>query len=258
MTTSIHHGSDPYLLAEEETRKQIAELQTRFAEWQRLSKRRVYSQGFDVEEKLFWLSREIRQMLRDNIDDLQDMGETVRIVEQNRSKFPIDDKELRRRRHVIRDFENTVFLVEAQLNHAQGERNERTPPAVSKRKSPPSSAPRAPPRKNNYLAERKELLENHTAEIASLEREQDEYLDSILESVERIRREGEHISETVDKQNALLDALNEQTENAGNGIKRAIDQIDDFLESAAENSSVASIAALTATGVGLAAAIVLL
>ncbi|XP_063634422.1 syntaxin-6 [Cydia splendana] len=88
---------DPFYVVKDEVFKALNKTRGLYLRWQEISKAPVAPNSPEVE----WTSTELRNALRSIEWDLEDLEDTISIVEKNSSKFKIDNKEISDRRTFI-------------------------------------------------------------------------------------------------------------------------------------------------------------
>jgi len=98
---------DPFFVVKDEVQKTIATSEAFFRRWCELS---TDQSGFCREEH-DWTTNELRNCLRSIDWDLEDLEETISIVEKNPRKFRIDAAELNGRRLFIQQTKSSIKAV---------------------------------------------------------------------------------------------------------------------------------------------------
>ncbi|KAH6945090.1 hypothetical protein HPB50_007194 [Hyalomma asiaticum] len=95
---------DPFFVVKDEIVKAIANNKTLFERWNQYQD----PSSLPSKEDIDWTTSELRKGLRSIEWDLEDLEETVAIVEKNPKKFKIDDKEIKSRKAFIEQSKNEV------------------------------------------------------------------------------------------------------------------------------------------------------
>lgn len=77
-----------------------------FDSWSQLE--RSKKGGQHVQDKIKWTADEIKASIKTMEWDIQDLEDTVRIVEANPAKFRLDQAEIKRRNQFINDTKSTM------------------------------------------------------------------------------------------------------------------------------------------------------
>uniref|UniRef100_B5M731 Syntaxin-like protein n=1 Tax=Amblyomma americanum TaxID=6943 RepID=B5M731_AMBAM len=103
---------DPFFVVKDEIVKAIANNKTLFERWNQYQD----PSSLPSKEDIDWTTSELRKGLRSIEWDLEDLEETVAIVEKNPKKFKIDEKEIKSRKAFIEQSRNEVkCMKEAML-----------------------------------------------------------------------------------------------------------------------------------------------
>ncbi|VDM30658.1 unnamed protein product [Hydatigera taeniaeformis] len=220
-------GPDPFYVVRDEIVKSLDHAKVEFEAW----KHGVISRSTDVKP----LETALRETVR-NIDwDIEDLQETVQIVEKNPSKFRISVEELRSRRHFLQEVKTIVKNVKDQLCHSNELLNENlknidfdvvistkaSPGAITnisaKNPSFPSAVEVEMGGDGNFTENLKWRSEHPgtdapglLAEQVALLREQDQHLDQLGSSISRLKQMSHRIGGELGDQVALLDEFSEE------------------------------------------------
>ncbi|CAD7078504.1 unnamed protein product [Hermetia illucens] len=99
---------DPFFVVKDEVFKALNKTRGLYLRWRELGD----GSGAEVE----WTTTELRNSLRSIEWDLEDLEDTISIVEKNPSKFRIDNKELSSRRHFIEATRDEVRSMKEKMN----------------------------------------------------------------------------------------------------------------------------------------------
>nr|AAI08777.1 MGC78971 protein [Xenopus laevis] len=95
---------DPFFVVRGEVQKAVNTAQGLFQRWTDL----LQDPSISTREELDWTTNELRNNLRSIEWDLEDLDETISIVESNPRKFSLDPAELRQRKAFINDTRQCV------------------------------------------------------------------------------------------------------------------------------------------------------
>ncbi|XP_063374135.1 uncharacterized protein LOC134661853 [Cydia amplana] len=103
---------DPFYVVKDEVFKALNKTRGLYLRWQEISKAPVAPNSPEVE----WTSTELRNALRSIEWDLEDLEDTISIVEKNSSKFKIDNKEISDRRTFIEATKQEVKVMKGKMS----------------------------------------------------------------------------------------------------------------------------------------------
>ncbi|CDS41019.1 syntaxin 6 [Echinococcus multilocularis] len=237
---------DPFYVVRDEIVKSLGQAKVEFDAW----KHEVVSESANIKTAETALKETIR-----NIDwDLEDLQETVQIVERNPSKFRISVEELRSRRHFLQEVKTVVKNVKDQLYHPDellngNSRNIYFDVATANKASSgaingidvknPSSFPGSAAETGiggdggeggGGFTEDLKWRSEHPgtdapgllAEQVALLREQDEHLDQLGSSISRLKQMSHRIGGELGDQVALLDEFSEEMTHTESRLDNAM------------------------------------
>lgn len=206
---------DPFFVVKEEVLKALTKTRTLYERW------RTVDDGAEsrTSEEQEWTSTELKNSLRSIEWDLEDLEDTIQIVEKNPTKFRIEASELAVRKGFIESTKDEVRMMKERLaNQSRGnlERlaggtagspSHHVTPGASKYSRLPSVADSPHREYIVQLEHQQELL-----------RQQDETMDLMSESMGNIRNMSEHISNELDEQAVMLDEFGTEIDHADSRV----------------------------------------
>uniref|UniRef100_A0A1A7YKJ9 Syntaxin 6 n=1 Tax=Iconisemion striatum TaxID=60296 RepID=A0A1A7YKJ9_9TELE len=102
---------DPFFVVKGEVEKAVLAAQNLHRRWSKLQQ----DGGGASKEEIDWTTNELRNSLRSIEWDLEDLDETISIVESNPKKFHLDTAELMRRKAFITDTRHSVKNMKEQM-----------------------------------------------------------------------------------------------------------------------------------------------
>ncbi|XP_039623257.1 syntaxin-6 isoform X2 [Polypterus senegalus] len=103
---------DPFFVVKGEVQKAVNTAQGLFQRWSEL----LQDPTGATKEEVDWTTNELRNSLRSIEWDLEDLDETISIVESNPKKFNLDAKELSKRKAFITSTRQTVKEMKDQMS----------------------------------------------------------------------------------------------------------------------------------------------
>lgn len=192
---------DPFFVVKDEVMRALTKTRGLYERWGAGDDRRGEEQE--------WATTELRNSLRSIEWDLEDLEDTVQIVEKNPSKFRIDATELAVRRNFIQTTREEVKQMKEKIsNPTQGERLAPGSPGQgggsSKYSRLPSTADS--PHREGFIVNLEQQQE--------VMRRQDETMDVMADSMGNIRDISHHIANELDEQAVMLDEFGAEIEHA--------------------------------------------
>nr|XP_061790274.1 syntaxin-6-like [Nerophis lumbriciformis] len=198
---------DPFFVVKGEVQKALSGAQSLHGRWSLL----LSEGGGASKEEMDWTANELRNSLRSIEWDLEDLDETVGIVESNPKKFNLDGAELAKRKAFIAATRRAVKEMKERMSAG---------PAVTfadKRVSGASKPP-SPNAANEYGApERRanaDFLEEQQLQQQLMAEQQDEQLQLVSGSIGVLKNMSERIGLELDQQADALDDMGQEMERA--------------------------------------------
>ncbi|RWS11951.1 syntaxin-like protein, partial [Dinothrombium tinctorium] len=199
----------------------FAKARTQFERWNEL-KVEFYANGSNREE-FEWLTTELRNGLRSIEWDLEDLEETIGIVESNPKKFKLDENEIAQRRLFIKKTKEEVVSLQEKLADFKGSNKEKrtmstiiSNPALNFGNSLSSGAKYT--RLQNETESPNRNLANES--VINVEDKKDELANGspdigknkINENVNKLRTISDRINREIDEQAVMLDGVGHEVQ----------------------------------------------
>nr|XP_034302979.1 LOW QUALITY PROTEIN: syntaxin-6-like [Crassostrea gigas] len=200
---------DPFFVVKEEVQKAIQTSQNLHDRWSEL----VSNPKSVSKEELEWTTSELRNSLRSIEWDLEDLEETVGIVEKNPKKFKIDQNELQERRAFIDRSKATVRRMKDDLASPQakgkddGDVRQALLHGQNKQYDKYTRLDQEMERSNQRY------LDDTGQQQQMIIRSQDDQLDMIGSSVGVLKNMSHQIGNELEEQNLILDEFGHEMDN---------------------------------------------
>jgi len=109
---------DPFYLAKDEVEQGVNGLRSLHARWQVLLKSPNTAENVEFE----WATNQLREGVSNIELDLQELEDTIRIVENNRQRFKLDQVELDARKKIINETQQVIRKIKEDLDNVQTKR----------------------------------------------------------------------------------------------------------------------------------------
>uniref|UniRef100_A0A7S2MRE5 t-SNARE coiled-coil homology domain-containing protein n=1 Tax=Zooxanthella nutricula TaxID=1333877 RepID=A0A7S2MRE5_9DINO len=193
-------AADPYYVAKEEIEATIVRVQEMHREWKQLFQRENTARH----QRFQHLHAEICGDLRQLDFDLQDISETIRLVEVNRARFQMDDAEIASRkgfankgRATVKEIQDSVTGTATQAKLEADKRQ-----VLTSRDGGVSSS-----RQNQVSRDNDAFLDRERQHQQQIVKQQDETLDQIASSASRLQGAAASISQELTDQRKMLEDL---------------------------------------------------
>lgn len=208
-------------------------------------------------EELEWTNTELRNALRSIEWDLEDLEETIGIVEKNPRKFKIDGSELTARRNFIEQTKEEVKSMKERLNLTKKDKD------VTARQVPESALPiddnsplkmpqvvtHGPTRYSRLVNEADspngEFIESTLAQQQMIMSQQDDHLDQIASSMGTLKNMSRQIGQEVDEQAVMLDDFGHEMETTQSKMENTLSKMAKVMHLSSDRRQWAAIGALS-------------
>ncbi|NP_001108474.1 syntaxin 6 [Bombyx mori] len=224
---------DPFYVVKDEVFKALNKTRGLYLRWQEICKTPIIASSPEVE----WTSTELKNALRSIEWDLEDLEDTINIVEKNSSKFKIDNKEICDRRTFIEATKQEVKNMKSKMSLNRNRDNDGTArepllgddspmnfgnnwtstpkyTKYSKLANQTDSPNRFDIYDNDILSMQDKLLGN-----------QNEQLQVISETVGSLKTVSKQIGLELDEQAVMLDDLNTDLENTDSKLDSTLKKV---------------------------------
>ncbi|KAJ8038223.1 Syntaxin-6 [Holothuria leucospilota] len=201
---------DPFFVVKEEVQKAVTTSEGLYQRWCEL----LNDSNSSSKDKYEWTTNELKNSLKSIEWDLEDLEETIGIVEANPRKFKISTDELESRRRFVA---KTKSRLEQMKEHMSSP-NTKTKEDSKSRKALFSNGPKISKNKysrlNNELEnENQRFIEDQTQQQQLIMEAQDDQMERVADSVTVLKYMGETIGNEVDEQAVMLDGFSTELEN---------------------------------------------
>ncbi|XP_066962965.1 syntaxin-6 isoform X3 [Macrobrachium rosenbergii] len=249
---------DPFFVVKDEVCKALNKTRGLYQRWGELQE----DGGTPVvvttsREELEWTNTELRNALRSIEWDLEDLEETIGIVEKNPRKFKIDGNELAARRTFIEQTKEEVKSMKERLNLTKKDRD------VTARQVPDNAAPiddnsplkmpqvvtHGPTRYSRLVNEadspNSEFIERTLAQQQIIMNQQDDQLDQIASSMGTLKTMSRQIGQEVDEQAVMLDDFGHEMETTQSKMETTLSKMAKVMHLSSDRRQWAAIGALS-------------
>ncbi|KAF8814722.1 snare protein TLG1/Syntaxin [Phlegmacium glaucopus] len=223
---------DPYHAVQREIEASLqsaAQLQSSYT--------RIRSMAKEGSEELMWARNELKATLASLEADLEDLDESVKIVESTDARmFGLDDAEVQKRRRYVGHVRKEIQKMRGLVSDSPP-LDEYLQPSGSGTHVPPIT-PRAGP--GSPFSAR--YGEDHQAAWAKQEqqmmlREQDHTMDSIAGTLHTIAQQASLMGNEIEEHNEMLDDLEQNVDSSENKMSSAMRRMRKFLRDSEDSKS---------------------
>ncbi|XP_041986610.1 syntaxin-6 [Aricia agestis] len=222
---------DPFYVVKDEVFRALNKTRGLYLRWQEIAKSPAVPNSPEVE----WTSTELRNALRSIEWDLEDLEDTISIVEKNSSKFKVDNREISDRRSFIEATKQEVKVMKGKMSLNRNRDNDGTAREPLLGDESPvhfGNTWTATPKYSKYskLANQTDSPNrSYDNDIMSMQEKmlmsQDDQLHVISNSVGSLKTVSKQIGIELDEQAVMLDDLNTELENADSKLDSTLKKV---------------------------------
>ncbi|XP_042229795.1 syntaxin-6-like isoform X4 [Homarus americanus] len=239
---------DPFFVVKDEVCKALNKTRGLYQRWGELQEEGAIVTS---KEELDWTNTELRNALRSIEWDLEDLEETIGIVEKNPRKFKIDSGELAARRTFIEHTKEEVKSMKERLNLTKKDRD------VTARQPVDDNSPLKMPQVVTHGATRYsrlvneadspngEFIERTLVQQQMIMNQQDGQLDQIASSMGTLKNMSRQIGQEVDEQAVMLDDFGHEMENTQSKMENTLSKMAKVMHLSNDRRQWAAIGALS-------------
>ncbi|KAE8294728.1 Syntaxin-6 [Larimichthys crocea] len=206
---------DPFFVVKGEVQKAVNAAQSLHHRWSEL----LQEGGGASKEEMDWTTNELRNSLRSIEWDLEDLDETISIVESNPKKFNLDAAELSKRKAFITSTRQTVKEMKEQMSSpaaASVDRKNKQALLGERGAQGPIWQPGAD--KYNRLDHQlqnanSQFIEEQQVQQQLIAEQQDEQLELVSGTIGVLKNMSERIGMELDEQAVMLDDFGHEMDN---------------------------------------------
>ncbi|XP_061743831.1 syntaxin-6 [Nerophis ophidion] len=206
---------DPFFVVKGEVQKAVNAAQSLHQRWSEL----LLEGGGASKEEMDWTTNELRNSLRSIEWDLEDLDETISIVECNPKKFNLDAAELSKRKAFINSTRHTVKEMKEHMSSPAVAVTDRT----NKQALLGDGGAQAPlwqPAGDKYVRLDRHLhnansqfMEEQQVQQQLMAEQQDEQLELVSGTIGVLKNMSERIGMELDEQSVMLDDFSHEMDN---------------------------------------------
>ncbi|XP_017772405.1 PREDICTED: syntaxin-6 isoform X2 [Nicrophorus vespilloides] len=218
---------DPFFVVKDEVFKALNKTRGLYLRWIELQDDTVCITKNEVE----WTNTELKNSLRSIEWDLEDLEDTIDIVEKNPSKFKLDNKELTTRKNFIDSTREEVKSMKDKINMNRSRDRDRTArqplldPSPVRVLSTGSHGTTKYSKLENELDSPNRFVSDTLVQQQYMTRNQDEQLEAISDSLGSLKTVSRHITVEIDEQAGMLDEFGTELENTDSKLDATMKKV---------------------------------
>lgn len=244
---------DPFYVVKEEVQSSVNGITTLYDRWQELLK----TTNTATNDEFKWTTNQLRTGIKSIEWDLQDLEETIGIVENNRQKFRLEQSEVDSRKKFISETQYIIKKMKEELNATQTKGkmdNDNRDTLMNKS----SKGPRGDMSNDRFAAlddairnDNDSFIRNQGQVQDQMIRQQDTDLDDLSNVVGVLGQMGNAIHSELDQHHKILEDLDAGVDNTSGRLNAVMRRVNKLLESTSDRVQWCLIIVLTLVLVGL-------
>ncbi|XP_070683882.1 syntaxin-10 [Pempheris klunzingeri] len=211
---------DPFFVVKGEVQKALSRARGLFDRWEEL-----LQDGTQVSrDELDWSTNELRNCLRAIDWDLEDLSETINIVESNPGKFKLSDDELQERREFVERTRQSVQEMKEQLSSpsavAQAEKKNRQALLTS------SGQDRSTGLEAHMVSANSRYIQEQQEQQQLIMEEQDEQLELVSGSIRVLKDMSGRIGDELDEQAVMLGDFGDEMDQTSSRMDSVLKKLE--------------------------------
>ncbi|KAA0707595.1 Syntaxin-10 [Triplophysa tibetana] len=211
---------DPFFVVKGEVQKALSKAQGLYDRWEEL----LQDETPVSRDELDWSTNELRNCLRAIDWDLEDLYETISIVEANPGKFRLGEHELQERKDFVEQTRKSVELMKDQLASpsalAQAERkNKQALLGATAKDRHAGLEPHLVSANSRYIQEQQEQQQ-------LIVQDQDEKLELVSGSIRVLKDMSNRIGDELDEQSVMLGEFGEEMDQTGSRMDSVLKKME--------------------------------
>lgn len=241
---------DPFYVVKEEVQQSVNGITTLYDRWQELLKTTNTAQN----DEFKWTTNQLRTGIKSIEWDLQDLEETIGIVESNRQKFRLEQAEVDSRKKFISETQYIIKKMKEDLNNSQtkGKLDNDSREALMKPKGGRSDPSNRYEKLDDAIKSDNDSFINSQAQTQeTMIRQQDTELDELGNVVGVLGQMGKQINTELEQQSRILGDMEAGVDSTSARLSSVMRRVNKLLESTSDRVQWCLIIVLTLILVGL-------
>jgi len=224
---------DPFYVVKEEVLQSVNGVTTLYDRWQELLRTTNTSQN----DEFKWTTNQLRTGIKSIEWDLQDLEETIGIVESNRQKFRLEQAEVDSRKKFISETQYIIKKMKEELNNATTKGkldNDSRESLMKKAASRDQARDRFDALDNAIRNDNESFIRDQHQMQDQIMRDQDVELDKLGEVVGVIGQMGNSIYSELNTHNRILNDLDAGVDDTQGRLTSVMRRVNKLLESTSD------------------------
>jgi len=224
---------DPFYVVKEEVQQSVTGVTTLYDRWQELLKATNTAQN----DEFKWTTTQIKNGIKSIEWDLQDLEETIGIVEGNRQRFKLDIAEVESRKAFITETKATIKKMKYDLNNAatkgKMENDVRSSLMTSSKKNPQDGG-KFDGLHKAIIEDNDQYINNSRTQLQQTMDAQDEDLEAISRATGNLKEIGITINEELKLQGHMLEEMDQEVDKTNTRLNNVLKRLNKLIDSTSD------------------------
>jgi len=240
---------DPFYVVKEEVQQSVTGITTLYDRWQELLKTTNTAQN----DEFKWTTNQLRTGIKSIEWDLQDLEETIGIVESNRQKFKLEQSEVDSRKKFISETQYIIKKMKEELNNTQtkGKMDNDQRDALMKSKTGRKDGDQFSKLNEAVRTDNDAFIKGQAQVQDQIIRQQDTELDELGNVVSVLGEMGNTIKDELEMQSRMLDDLESGVDQTSGRLATVMRRVNKLLDTAGDKVQWCLVVVLTLILIGL-------
>jgi len=210
---------DPFFVVKDDVVKAVCRTQGLYQRWCEVHE----DLSIVPKEELDWIRNELKNSLRSIEWDLEDLRETITIVEKNPKKFKLEDGEINGRRTFIEQTRNDIKCMKEKMNVSKmREKDKYSRQPLLGTNALGGGYTRL---HNDMESPNHNFIDSNIHQQQVLVNAQDDQLDLIQESMGTLKNMSSQIGQELEEQSTMLDEFSHELETTESRMDNAVKKV---------------------------------
>jgi len=225
---------DPFYVVKEEVQQSVSGVTTLYERWQELLKSTNTSQN----DEFKWTTNQIKNGIKSIEWDLQDLEETIGIVEGNRQRFKLEISEVESRKAFITDTKATIKKMKEDLNNVttkgKMENDARNTLMDSQRRKGGQDQGKFDGLQRAIVEDNDQYIGNTHQQMQVTMAAQDEDLDAISRATGTLKEMGMTINDELVRHKTILEEMDTEVDKTNSRLSNVLKRLNKLIDSTSD------------------------
>jgi len=242
---------DPFYVVKEEVQQSVSGVTTLYERWQELLRNTNTSQN----DEFKWTTNQIKNGIKSIEWDIQDLEETIGIVEGNRQRFKLEASEVESRKAFITETKSTIKKMKDDLNNATTkgklENDARNTLMDTQKRKGGQDQGRFDGLQRAIAEDNDQYINNSHQQMQVTMTAQDEDLDAISKATGTLKEMGITINDELLRQQVILGDMDSEVDKTSVRLNNVLKRLNKLLDSTSDRVQWCMVIVLTLILIGL-------